>query len=79
MKCLILDIEELISSKVSKVKYSDGSTRWQCNDCNYCTTGLTVLKRHVESKHVETAYYCDLCAHTAPTKHALNMHRSRKH
>ena len=25
MKCLILDIEELISSKVSKVKYSDGT------------------------------------------------------
>ena len=76
---LCLEINDLISLKLLKSFSADGSTYWQCRDCEYRSSHKATIKRHVESKHIEATYQCDICHHQVSTKHQLNSHRSQKH
>ena len=76
---LCLEINDLISLKLLKSSNTDGTTYWQCTDCHYKSSHKATIKRHVESKHLEAVYQCDLCQHQVSTKHQLNAHRSLKH
>ena len=74
------DIVE-IESKMIRERNVDGSNsgRWICSVCGYTTTNSTTLKRHIESKHLSVSYDCDLCGQRVPSKHALVMHKKRRH
>ena len=76
---LCLEINDLISLKLLKSSNTDGTTCWQCTDCHYKSSHKATIKRHVESKHLEAVYQCDMCQHQVSTKHQLNAHRSLKH
>ena len=77
---VVLELSAIVSSKLMKVSGANGEgSVFQCRDCDYQSNNLTTAKRHIESKHIATTYYCNHCNHTAPTQHALRMHLSRKH
>ena len=76
---LCLEMNDLISIKLLKSSNTDGTTYWQCTDCHYKSSHKATIKRHVESKHLEAVYQCDMCQHQVSTKHQLNAHRSLKH
>ena len=76
---LCLEVNDLISIKLLKSSNTDGTTYWQCTDCHYKSSHKATIKRHVESKHLEAVYQCDLCQHQVSTQHQLNAHRSLKH
>ena len=55
---------------------------WKCGQefCNYLTTNKGHLKRHIESKHVDTGgAQCDHCQMILSTRNALYMHVQRHH
>ena len=52
---------------------------WCCTDCDYVTNVPGNLKRHVESKHIDSNYSCDICGKQNKTKNALYMHKTRSH
>ena len=76
---LCLEMNDLISIKLLKSSNTDGTTYWQYTDCHYKSSHKATIKRHVESKHLEAVYQCDMCQHQVSTKHQLNAHRSLKH
>ena len=74
-KCIFfLDVTDSIESRLIKVQ-----SGWQCHDCSYFSSSSSTVRRHIESKHLNIFYNCEVCGKQAPTKHALYMHKSRNH
>ena len=53
---------------------------WHCLQCPFNSKRCSVVKNHVEAKHIESAgFMCPLCSTVCPTRNALTMHTGRKH
>jgi len=49
----------------------------KCCLCDYTYNRRNNVARHIEAKHVDMQFKCDLCDKTAPTRHALYYHRKK--
>ena len=52
---------------------------YSCDKCEYATTKMIYLKRHVESQHEGVRYSCDKCDYAATSKSNLKRHIKTKH
>jgi len=69
-------LDELISKNMQK----DDIGIWHCLQCPFNSKRCSVVKNHVEAKHIEsTGFMCPLCSTICPTRNALTMHTGRKH
>ena len=50
-----------------------------CKLCDYRSRNSNHVKNHIESKHLEGYFKCEMCQKVCPTRNALNMHIHRKH
>ena len=48
--------------------------RWFCVSCDYNHQARQVVYKHVDSKHMDIVYKCDICHKLSPTQHALSEH-----
>lgn len=72
-------IDEIQAEVLSKM-YRDTNSSWHCSICSYAAKLKGDVRKHVESKHVQTnGYTCNVCGKFCPTSNALQTHRSRHH
>merc|ERR1711874_315026 len=57
----------------------DGPNSFRCTDCNFKTAYKSSLVNHIEAKHFDCSYSCDICGRVHSSKASLNMHFSRVH
>jgi len=71
-----MELDEVIKMLIHK----DSDGMWCCMKCDFRTNRCSVIKNHVESKHIESpGFICQYCSTTCPTRNALTMHIGRKH
>lgn len=76
---LILDLNFLINSKMSKV-LSDAGHNWRCDECLYESKYKTNVMEHVESKHVNSpGIICQHCDLVCVNRKGLRNHIYRYH
>ena len=73
-------MRDLIWSYIEKVEVG----RYRCTVCGLVktSTGLTALKNHVESKHLEEfsiKYNCDYCSKVMHSANAYHTHLQKVH
>merc|ERR1711936_1042328 len=74
LSCLGLD--DLICKNMQK----DDLGIWHCLQCQFNSKRCSVVKNHVEAKHIEsTGFMCSFCSTVCPTRNALTMHIGRRH
>ena len=60
--------------------HKDDAGIWHCLQCHFNSKRCSVVKNHVEAKHIESAgFMCPYCSTICPTRNALTMHTGRKH
>ena len=66
-------------SGVQHQRWEDGL--YHCEyDCDYVTSKLSDLRRHLEAKHeTSEGFNCPHCGFHTPTSNSLRMHITRKH
>ena len=69
--CLDFNAEMINSKIVHDPPY------WRCSDCEYNSTHKATLKRHIESKHLEFSYQCNICNHVLSSKHLYSVHMKK--
>ena len=75
---MFVELDDVIASKIMQ-DWNDPS-KWKCCDCDYTTVHKPTLKRHIESKHVETGGYdCSICHVKVKTRRDLKIHQNKKH
>jgi hypothetical protein len=66
--CQLDDLIQRLYHRVEAGGYS-------CSSCAYQSINQTVMREHVESRHVLTpGFPCPHCHHVCPTRKALKMH-----
>ena len=77
----------------ARERRQNGNKELQCEDCNYKTKSITLLKRHIECVHVEDEnvieesvermmrerHKCDDCGFKSISKDVLEKHRKIMH
>ena len=77
----ILDsgVDQMIAAKIGP-KFNDGyGSRWNCQDCDYTSSHLGTLKRHVEAKHILSSYICNPCNQYFTSQRSLQSHNNKYH
>jgi len=49
----------------------------KCGLCDYTYNRRNNVARHIEAKHVDMQFQCDLCDKITPTRHALYYHKKK--
>jgi len=49
----------------------------KCGLCEYTYNRRSNVARHIEAKHVDMQFQCDLCDKITPTRHALYYHKKK--
>jgi hypothetical protein len=68
----VAQLDYLIQNMYWRVAEGGG---FSCSACEYQTPNQTVMREHIESRHVLTpGFACPHCHHVCPTRKALKMH-----
>jgi len=57
----------------------EGPSSFRCTDCTFQTAYKSSLVNHIEAKHFNYSYSCNLCGRVHSSKASLNMHFMRVH
>ena len=57
----------------------EGPSSFRCTDCTFQTAYKSSLVNHIEAKHFNYSYSCNLCGRVQSSKASLNMHFMRVH
>ena len=57
----------------------EGPSSFRCMDCTFQTAYKSSLVNHIEAKHFNYSYSCNLCGRVQSSKASLNMHFMRVH
>ena len=76
--CDILELDELILSKMDYYQDANGHKIWQCKECHYNQSKSKVFK-HIERKHVELQVNCLNCNLVYSSREELKAHMKAKH
>ena len=76
--CDILELDELILSKMDYYQDTNGHKIWQCKECHYNQSKSKVFK-HIERKHVELQVNCLNCNLVYSSREELKAHMKAKH
>ena len=68
--------DELVLSKMTALGTGLG---YQCNDCQYSSTGNGNMRHHIESTHLDLNYQCSLCVKSLKSYKSWFMHMQRAH
>jgi Pyruvate/2-oxoacid:ferredoxin oxidoreductase delta subunit len=64
-----------LDSMIQQMYHREARGVFGCSACAYKSTNQTVMREHIESRHVLTpGFACPHCAHVCPTRKALKMH-----
>jgi len=63
----------------AKLSMDPVSKVWHCRLCSYSHLRQDVMRKHVDSQHMNITYSCDICHKLSPTQHALKQHQSSMH
>ena len=56
-----------------------GTTKHECEICDFITMHAVNLRRHMRRTHDKTPFPCSLCDYKAKNEHVLRMHRKKEH
>jgi len=68
-------LNEFINSNI--LELSPETHMLKCGMCEYTYNRRNNVARHIEAKHVEMQFQCDLCDKITPTRHALYYHKKK--
>ena len=76
---LFLDLDSIITEKMSPCVDEKGMKLWQCNDCGYARERKSDVSKHVERRHIEMQVQCDICNSVFSSRQSLKEHMKYKH
>jgi len=68
-------LNEFISSNI--LELNPETHMLKCGMCEYTYNRRNNVARHIEAKHVDMQFQCDLCDKITPTRHALYYHKKK--
>jgi len=68
-------LDEFINSNI--LELNPETHMLKCGMCDYTYNRRNNVARHIEAKHVEMQFQCDLCDKITPTRHALYYHKKK--
>ena len=68
-------LNEFINSNI--LELNPETHMLKCGMCEYTYNRRNNVARHIEAKHVEMQFQCDLCDKITPTRHALYYHKKK--
>jgi len=72
--------EEIMKSKIKVDQGEDGVVKYCCMDCEYIANTPSIIKIHVEAKHLPPGEYpCQECDKVCTTRNKLMIHNSHQH
>jgi hypothetical protein len=72
----------LASASLAKEKTSETqiNSKFECTECDFCVTSMTLLKEHIQSKHMKNgAYKCTYCGQKYAENRSLQYHLLKIH
>ena len=76
---LFLDLDSIITEKMSPGVDEKGMKLWQCNDCGYARERKSDVSKHVERRHIEMQVQCEICNSVFSSPQSLKEHMKYKH
>ena len=73
---LFVDLETKASIYAKVIQ---NGSNYVCADCGFETAYKNSCVNHIEAKHVENIYFCQMCQKHFNSKAALSMHNHRYH
>lgn len=73
----VSEYDEVWQSMTSRVLGENESLLWQCNSCAKTFKQKNHVREHVEARHMNVCYTCDLCQKKCKSSASLRMHMGR--
>ena len=71
----VLELDDLIATKMVQVPDGNGKRLWKCLDCSRERYSKTEISRHVEATHIQhPGYQCQHCDVISKTRDSLRHH-----
>ena len=74
-----LELDDMISSKMSHTVFEDGSKMWQCHECDYVQSRKSDVTKHIERKHLDLQISCPYCSNVFKERIKLKEHMKISH
>ena len=78
---IVATLNEVLDDKSEQIQeeQSKDSNQFVCETCNYITKTSAMLKIHVDAKHRNVKYKCEMCDFTSGYRHHVYRHKKTKH
>jgi len=73
------DYDQLMNTMVSRALDENDILVWQCNPCLKTFKQKNHLREHIEAKHMNVCYTCELCQKLCKSSASLRMHTNKHH
>jgi len=73
------DYDQLMNNLVTRVLDENDIVIWQCNSCLRTFKQKNHLREHIEARHMNVCYTCELCQKICKSSASLRMHMNKHH